>query len=211
MINTIFVRYDGIQVLRVFAALLVVITHSTFYASERLINHNISVWKFGTIGVDIFFIISGFIMISASGVANSKPMSWKKFIQNRAIRIVPMYWLATTVKVFALLIVPSMVLHAIFDPERIFYSYFLLPQVNPDGRFEPLLGVGWTLIYEMFFYLVFTLGLFLKFNPVKFVTIIFLLLFFLGQLFDSNITALKVYTNPIIGRVKLEVRHKPPN
>lgn len=57
MIKTISNRFDGIQVLRIIAALLVVITHATFYASERLTNSNISVWGFGTIGVDIFFII----------------------------------------------------------------------------------------------------------------------------------------------------------
>lgn len=196
-INSNLFRYDGIQVLRVLAALLVVITHSTFYAFERL-DSNVYVWRYGSIGVDIFFIISGFIMISASGIASNKAIKWTAFIKNRLVRIIPMYWLATILKVVALIIVPSMVLHAVFDIERIFYSFLLLPQVNPDGRYEPLLGVGWTLIYEMFFYVVFTLALFLKINPIKFVSTLFIFFTIFGIFYKGDLTAIIVYTNPII-------------
>ena len=51
-------RFQGIQALRMFAAVLVVITHATFYAHERL-DHSLAVWGRGTCGVDIFFVISG--------------------------------------------------------------------------------------------------------------------------------------------------------
>ncbi|WP_436905916.1 acyltransferase family protein [Acinetobacter johnsonii] len=146
-----FNRYDGIQVLRLIAALLVVITHITFYNHERL-DQNVSIWSFGAIGVDIFFIISGFIMVATSGIYDGKPVHWKDFVKKRILRIVPMYWIATSIKVLALLSVPAMVLHAELDISRIIMSYLFLPQFNPAGRFEPLLGVGWTLIYEMFFY-----------------------------------------------------------
>jgi peptidoglycan/LPS O-acetylase OafA/YrhL len=85
-----------------------------------------------------------------------------KFTIKRLIRIVPMYWIATTIKVAALIAAPAVVLHATLDPSRIIMSYFFLPSVTPDGRWEPILGVGWTLVFEMFFYLLFAVALFVK-------------------------------------------------
>jgi len=58
-------KYDGLQVLRITAALMVVVTHSTLYASERLDRH-FGVWERGATGVDIFFVLSGFVMIYSS-------------------------------------------------------------------------------------------------------------------------------------------------
>ena len=176
-----FNRFDGIQVLRLIAALLVVITHITFYNHERL-DQNVNIWSFGAIGVDIFFVISGFIMVATSGIYDGKPVYWKDFVKKRILRIVPMYWIATSIKVLALLSVPAMVLHAELDISRIVMSYFFLPQFNPAGRFEPLLGVGWTLIYEMFFYAFFALALFLNRNSIKIISIIFVFFAFLSVL-----------------------------
>jgi peptidoglycan/LPS O-acetylase OafA/YrhL len=59
------VRYEGIQALRFIAALLVVVTHATFYVSERLVP-GYPVWSSGAAGVDVFFVISGFVMVVSS-------------------------------------------------------------------------------------------------------------------------------------------------
>lgn len=158
-------RFEGVQTLRFVAALLVVATHSTLYARERL-ESSISVWDPGTIGVDIFFIISGFVMVVSSDKLTGLPGGAKEFFVRRLVRITPMYWLATTIKVAFLLAVPTAVLHAELDWGRIAASYAFLPTYSPDGIAEPLLGVGWTLVFEMFFYLVFAIALAARRNVI---------------------------------------------
>jgi exopolysaccharide production protein ExoZ len=161
---------DGVQCLRLVAALLVVFTHSTFYAGERLVP-GFPVWSRGTLGVDIFFVISGLVMwVSAGHLAGSDAA--KSFLLKRAKRIVPLYWLITTFKLLILLAAPAVVLHAAIDWDYIAKSYFFIPAFNVEGKIEPLLGVGWTLIFEVFFYLIFALGLFLRVRLVPFVAVI---------------------------------------
>lgn len=160
-------KYDGIQSLRFVAALLVVVTHSTFYASERL-GAGSDTWHFGEVGVDIFFVISGFVMMISTGSLAGTKDGWKYFGMRRLVRIVPMYWLATTVKLATLVLIPSAVLHASLNPGTTILSYLFLPSRNEAGRIEPLLGVGWTLTFEMFFYVTFTIALLVRAKPIYF-------------------------------------------
>lgn len=189
-------RFEGIQALRFVAALLVVITHSTFYTHERL-DSSVPVWSFGAIGVDIFFVISGFVMMITAG-SFSDPGGWKRFAARRVHRIVPLYWLATTAKLITMLIVPAAVLHAELDLSKVILSYLLLPSTNADGRFEPLLGVGWTLIFEMFFYAVFALGLALRVRLLPFVASILALCVFIGLFRQPGWPAGTMYFQPIV-------------
>jgi exopolysaccharide production protein ExoZ len=156
-------QFEGVQVLRFVAAFLVVLTHVTFYAHERL-DGDFPVWGYGTVGVDIFFCISGFVMILSADRLVNRKNGWKTFALRRLIRIVPMYWIATTIKLVTLLLASGLVLHAALDPGKTILSYLFLPSRNIDGGVEPLLGVGWTLIYEMFFYAIFAIGLWLRAN-----------------------------------------------
>lgn len=190
-------KFDGIQSLRFVAALLVVVTHSTFYAGERL-DPTMDTWHFGEIGVDIFFVISGLVMvISSRGLEGTKD-GWKYFGMRRIVRIVPMYWIATTIKLLTLIVLPSAVLHAQLDPGKTFLSYLFLPSRNFEGRVEPLLGVGWTLTFEMFFYFIFTVALLLRAKPIWFCAIVFTVCA-LGNIArpDDWAPAL-VYLNPIV-------------
>lgn len=161
-------RYDGIQALRLLAALLVVVTHSTFYAAERL-SPEAPVWTQGAIGVDIFFAISGFVMVASTAGTGQ---DWKTFSARRLIRIVPMYWIATTVKILAMIAVPAAVLHAQLDPTKVALSYLFLPTRNADNDVAPTLGVGWTLIFEMAFYLLFAVALRFGIRPLRLCTIV---------------------------------------
>ena len=160
-------KYNGIQALRFIAALLVVVTHATFYVHERL-DKDLPVWSLGAIGVDIFFVISGFVMMVTAGSFIGED-GWKRFCARRVLRIVPLYWIATSIKLVTLLTLPSVVLHAELNPLNVVLSYLFLPSTNVDGRFEPLLGVGWTLIFEMFFYGIFALALALRVKILPFV------------------------------------------
>ncbi|VAW50093.1 Exopolysaccharide production protein ExoZ [hydrothermal vent metagenome] len=166
-------RYDGVQALRFFAAFLVLITHSTLYATERL-GIGGEVWGTGAKGVDIFFVISGFVMVISSHHLIGTPNGWSTFLLKRCTRVVPLYWMATTLKLVILLLAASVVLHAKFDWWYILKSYFFIPSENIDGKIKPFLGVGWTLVFEMFFYLIFTLALFFKKNIFLFVGLILL-------------------------------------
>ncbi|WP_425358229.1 acyltransferase family protein [Brevundimonas subvibrioides] len=89
---------------------MVVVTHSTFYASERLTPGSY-VWGRGTMGVDIFFVISGFVMYASSIHLERASGGWREFATKRLIRIVPLYWLVTSMKLAILLVIPSVVLH----------------------------------------------------------------------------------------------------
>lgn len=191
-------RYDGIQALRFIAVLMVVITHSFLYASERLKSEEVFFWNVGAQGVDIFFVISGFVMIISSEKLMFAQDGWKQFLFHRILRIVPPYWAATSFKLIVLIIFSGLVLHATLDWSAIFKSYFFIPSRNIDGEIKPFLGVGWTLVFEMFFYSLFTLALLFRINVYVFVgsiLSIFSLLYFVRP---PNYSSCWYLMNPII-------------
>jgi len=210
-------RYDGIQALRFFAAFLVVVTHSTIYATQRL-GVGGEPWGLGSKGVDIFFVISGLVMVISSRFLVGTFDGWKIFLKNRIVRIVPLYWGATTFKLVVLLMASSLVLHAELDWWYIIKSYFFIPSENVDGKILPLLGVGWTLVFEMFFYTVFTIALLLRKNIYIFVGVV-LLAFSVASIFrEENYSAwwflmnsiiLEFYMGMIVGYFALKNKHLP--
>jgi len=172
-------KYLGLQILRITAACMVLLEHSGFYVSERLDTHFIY-WRAGAKGVDIFFVLSGFVMIYSSAKLMNDSSGWKIFAERRIVRIVPIYWIATSIKVIALLLSTS------------------LPAFNVEGHIAPVLAVGWTLNFEMFFYFLFTLALFLRVSVYKFVGGVLAVLS-LGAIFrQDNWPAASFYLNPII-------------
>jgi len=168
-------RYQGLQILRIAAACMVLLTHSTFYASERLDKHFV-IWGKGATGVDIFFVLSGFVMIYSSQKLFSNTYGWKIFAERRIVRIVPVYWIATSVKLIVLLLTTGYVLHTQFRTANTIESYLFLPALDSEGSITPVLGVGWTLNFEMFFYFLFALALFFRVNVYRFVGAVLILL-----------------------------------
>jgi exopolysaccharide production protein ExoZ len=109
-------------------------------------------------GVDIFFVISGFIM----WITTAKGMTTLEFYRRRVLRIVPLYWALTSVVLMTLVVYPSLVQSGRFDALHVVGSYLFLPVVHPvEGLIHPLLIPGWTLNYEMFFYAIFGVSLIL--------------------------------------------------
>ncbi len=149
-------RFISIQVLRAFAALAVVVDHiGLYFASLELPANNFPRFYIGASGVDLFFVISGFIMVYNSEPLFGKRSSPAKFWVRRVIRIVPLYWTVTTVFILFHL------LHA-NDPklqdlnwQNVVGSYFFLSLPRPSGSVIPIIAVGWTLNFEMFFYAIF--------------------------------------------------------
>jgi len=112
----------------------------------------------GDAGVDLFFVISGFIMVYAAERLYGTAGAPLTFFVHRLIRIVPLYWLVTTLYVFVAWIVPSF--GKSYSIDFVIASYFFVPWPQLDGVMQPVVGQGWTLNYEMPFYLVFSLALF---------------------------------------------------
>jgi len=147
----------GIQLLRGLAALLVVCHHSLEEA--RAISPALApAWliRAGAGGVDIFFIISGFIIYSVTyGRSATNPESPGVFLLKRFLRIFPIYWicLAATLALWGSgLFFRSLHL----NPALFLASLFLLP-----ARTQ-IIGVAWTLVFEMYFYYLFALTLTLR-------------------------------------------------
>ena len=151
-------KIQSIQVLRGVAVLLVLARHvlvmeDRYGGGERLLPDFL---KIGDSGVDIFFVISGFIMVVISRGQFQKPGALGDFLYKRAIRIYPLYWLYSGVVFAVFLMAPSCVRGMQGGQFDLFASFLLLPQL-----FTPVLGQGWTLAYEIYFYLMFGVALLL--------------------------------------------------
>jgi len=172
-------RNDSLQILRFVAAAIVLLTHLTFYIHER-VDPGVAVWHGGEYGVQIFFVISGFVMYLSGAKLSWNTQGAKLFLFRRVTRIFPLYWLVTTVKVAVALSVPAVVLHNAPEPMRILASYVLFPMFNPEGEIRPMHGVGWTLLHEMMFYYIFTIGMMLRVSPFIFSTVVIVSMYALG-------------------------------
>jgi exopolysaccharide production protein ExoZ len=157
-------RLDNVQLLRGIAATSVICEH----AFDQFSNHPIaampilhspigSVWGNG---VDIFFVISGFIMYYLSHDHFADKGYPAEFLKRRIVRVVPTYWLFTTMMVLAAVLRPDTVNNGTGSPWHLISSYLFIPSPRPDGLMHPVLGLGWTLNYEMFFYACYTIALF---------------------------------------------------
>ena len=140
-------RMESVQALRAVAALLVVGFHGLGMATR-------AGWPapppFGAFGVDIFFVVSGFVMVLTTQ-ARTTPA---KFLGDRIARIVPLYWVITTPKVGLKLAIPT--LGALkFNLAHVLPSYAFFPWLDQLGDPYPVVYVGWTLNYEMLFYVAF--------------------------------------------------------
>lgn len=192
-------QYLGIQALRFVAAFFVLIAHTTFGVSER-IDPDYFTWHNGAMGVYMFFIISGFVMMVSSQKLMGQVNGWKIFLKRRLIRIVPMYWLVTTIKLLVVLLIPAVALHSSFEIWHTLASYFFIPARNVEGLIRPIHAVGWTLTYEMFFYLVFATMLFLRRPPLPYMLVFFCILASINYMIqsDEGYPAIVLYSRPLI-------------
>lgn len=149
---------DNIQTLRAIAAILVVAFHSVIAAKSYKLSTdfflNVDIW--GAAGVDIFFIISGFIMVYIQSKKKKKPF---EFMADRAERIIPLYWVLTFGIASLLIILPQAFRELQISTEFFLKSLFFISYFD---NIHPILYVGWTLEYEMLFYVIFAITLFAK-------------------------------------------------
>ena len=189
-------RNEFIQVMRFVAAALVLITHATFYVHER-VDGGVPVWHFGEIGVPIFFVISGIVMVISSVSLPSDTAGAREFMARRLLRILPLYWLVTFAKVAIALAVPSVINHNHFDLGHAVKSFLFIPAYNQDGDIRPIHGVGWTLLHEMFFYVVFATMMLLRTRPALSASALILALYVVGRLAQPHDAVLSVMTSSV--------------
>ncbi|REG58945.1 exopolysaccharide production protein ExoZ [Paraburkholderia sp. BL6669N2] len=147
-------KIEQIQYLRALAALLVVAYHAP--ATIAGFSDSLPQLSVGAFGVDIFFVISGFIMGSLGETGQGGRVD---FLLKRIVRIVPMYWLVTLVTVGLAFIAPHLMRSTVVDISSIVKSLLFIPHfsLGHPGSIWPIVVPGWTLSYEMFFYAVFAL------------------------------------------------------
>jgi exopolysaccharide production protein ExoZ len=190
----------AIQMLRAIAATMVVFVHID---SELL---RLRLPTLGTDwmarGVDIFFVISGFIMWTS--VERRGGMSAGTFIKNRLIRIVPLYWTATAIVLAVALVAPHLLNRAVLRSGHVLSSFLFLPARHPvfADAFWPLLIPGWSLNYEMLFYAIFALALALGSNSpsrrLLVITVAFGMILSLASMTKNVIDVMHFYANPMM-------------
>ena len=192
-----------IQILRFLAAAAVVAFHVWGIAPDHINvpadTPTLGLWHFGH-GVDLFFVISGFIIYYATqtSLARGKSLPPSAFLRRRVERIVPLYFVA----ILAMTAL-AMALPAIFDTPGWYTPHHVLKSLAfisfTDGEM-PVVFVGWSLEYEMFFYLALALLMALTQNAWRAVVVAFCGLVMIGQIpgVTGTIGHYAFFTDPLI-------------
>ncbi|GBQ87303.1 acyltransferase [Gluconacetobacter johannae DSM 13595] len=178
----------SLQYLRAVAAIGVVLFHQfqNILPSIQFFQH----------GVDLFFVISGFIMIA---LTDGRDIGPRHFYLDRLARIVPPYWAATALTV--LLAAGGIFTPSVTDRSagHLLASLLFIPAWGPGGHVWPTLYLGWTLQYEVFFYLIFGALLMLDSSRrLGVLSVLFGALVMLGAVWPPHTPALTVYTSPLL-------------
>jgi exopolysaccharide production protein ExoZ len=142
-------RFNFLQIARCLAAIMVVIHHTDRILLQKYNIHAIiyQPFDFPFARIDLFFVLSGFIIYYIHRQDLGVKSKAKPFLLKRFVRIIPLYWVVTL-----LYTILSLATHEHFTAWQLISSYLLLPDKS-----QPILGVAWTLRYEVFLYLIFCL------------------------------------------------------
>ncbi|GAB0155130.1 acyltransferase [Chryseobacterium sp. Alg-005] len=183
-------KLNNLQILRGISALLVCCFHFREYLNFPDLKLGDILFERGSIGVPVFFVISGFIMYFTSQKMTEDPCKdIISFFKKRIIRIVPLYYLLT----FAWIVLGGSVMYYFKEEglSRLIHSLLFLPE---KGVF-PVVYLGWSLNYEMFFYLVFGLFIFFKNKRYFLVITFFMATYCLGLVFKPENAYLQMVTS----------------
>lgn len=184
----------NLQLLRAIAAYAVVIYHIGDQESAAWFR---SLSHVGAAGVDIFFVLSGFIMVFTT--ARVQPTS-TEFLLKRIARIVPTYWLVTLATFALLLLGLRPIGNHQADVGYLVSSLLFFPVERGAAGTIPLVAVGWTLNYEMFFYLLFAAVLALAKNRGVAYTVVGVLLALVSVnlVVETTNPSLRLATSPLL-------------
>jgi len=189
----------AIQILRALAALAICLHHALYDASTLRGGGLPLVEVPLEAGVDLFFVLSGFVMALAARPIYAQPGAARMFLARRTARVVPLYWGVTALFVVVGLLLPGTLNTGPPTPAQIVQSLLFIPHVRPDGLVQPVYGLGWTLNYEMGFYALFAAALALPARRAILATLAALLALVLAGLAARPASApLAFWTAPII-------------
>lgn len=185
---------NSLQNLRALAAYAVIVYHCLIRFLHPTGPLARSYLDLPSAGVDLFFIISGFVMVHTTR-ADETP-AW--FATKRIARILPLYWLATLIVIALVIVRPWTFAQAQLTPDAILSSLLFIPHADATGEAYPILGVGWTLNYEMTFYALFALSMLLR-SAYRIVAVVALItgLWALANVSGDGLIA-RFYANPIL-------------
>lgn len=184
---------ESLQLLRFLAAFAVVLFHvGSGLEVGGLITTNPAFYGSG--GVDVFFVLSGFIITYATDPSASAG----DFLKRRVARIVPIYWLLTSLLILVAWIRPGLLRSVELDLVSIVKSYLFIPYLKPNGEVQPMLFLGWTLCYEVAFYAIFCLSIPLGRYANLATAAVIVALVSVGRSFQSDSVLFGFYTNPIV-------------
>ncbi len=185
----------NLQYVRAVAAYLVVLYHARLLTT---LGQSLPL-EFGRAGVDIFFVISGFIIQHVAARDDvGRPGA---FMAKRLIRVAPLYWLLTLLIGVAGPFIPALASKAgVPDAGMILRSLFFVPYVDRAGEIHPVLFIGWTLNYEMFFYVLFAAGLLIRGTTPRLIalSIVLAALVVVGFAADPDGAIGRTYTSPLL-------------
>jgi len=193
----------GLQVLRFVAASLVLIGHIFMVTQNHGIS-NLHEWGYLPLlpwgsGVDIFFVISGFIIFY---IARNLDPGWRSaidFTVKRLIRIAPLYWFYTFLMLIAAYLFGSSLQHPNINVGHFLASLLLIAWPRPgDGALFPFLGQGWTLNYEIVFYSTAALTLFsARHLRIYYLTFAIIVAIVIGRFLSAGRPVIGFYTGSI--------------
>ncbi|RDI99516.1 acyltransferase [Dyella solisilvae] len=171
--------YKSVQTLRAVAAMSVALMHILFFYGDSMkyiggpdpwMFHFFNFKGFGGVGIQIFFVISGFIMAYLNAIAETR--TFGAFMGRRLTRIVPLYWVCTLVW-SCILADPSF-----YGARKIIESLLFIP--NPDNT--AVLGPGWSLNFEMMFYALFAFVMLVMRRSAIWIGVAFLVMHIIGEI-----------------------------
>lgn len=180
---------------RVYGVISVVFVHAV-EVIHRLHTHLTGFSRLAApMGLDVFFVLSGFLVWR---VTRSKSATAPLFFLHRVTRILPLYWLLTVFYIPFTAVMPLRVGHSAgVTPLHVVLSLLLVPHADSAGAIYPVLGPGWTLVFDMYFFFLFSLVLcFKRSQQFAAACLIFLVPAALHLLLHPRNVILSTYTDP---------------
>ena len=153
-------KITSLQVYRGIAAILVMLYHVTDQSPSKFgVVFLQNSFLFGFIGVDFFFVLSGFIILYVHNQNIGNPKELRSYLIKRFIRLFPIYWSVAFIKIVTIYLIPSSAKSYETDLLYILKSLLLIPQDK-----LPIIGAAWSLSYEILFYLLFGIVILIGFR-----------------------------------------------
>lgn len=186
------IKLNLIQMLRGIMAIIVVLHHitasSAFYLNQNWLK---GIFSIGWVGVDFFFVLSGFIMVYAHKEDYINRTNIATFFKKRFLRIYPIYWIIALIALCLMLITHKLSLST--DYGYILKSFLLIPDTK-----APFLIVAWSLTFECFFYLVFGIGIYFGEKVMKYFFLTWMVIIIVSHFIGLHISNWFIFNNFIL-------------